>query len=58
MLNLDEVRLMLQDRSTPVVAERTGIHPNTIRAIKNGKPVVMSDILERLSDYLEGKGEQ
>ena len=57
-MSLEQVREALQDRNAEVVGERSGVHPNTVRAIKRGKLVVMSNVLERLSDYLEGKTDE
>lgn len=37
VMNLEQIRAALRDRVTNKVAEETGIHPHTIRAIKNGQ---------------------
>ncbi len=55
MLTLEEVRAMLDDRNVEKVAERTGIHRNTIAAIRAGSnqnPTYAT--LKTLSDYLRG----
>lgn len=55
MMALDEIRRSLDDRILNVVAEKTGLHRNTIAAIKSGKienPTYYA--LKKLSDYLEG----
>ena len=55
MLNLDQIRMALDDRNMDKVAERTGIHRNTISAIRSGSnrnPTYAT--LKILSDYLRG----
>ncbi len=55
MMTLDQIRASLDDRILYVVAERTGIHRNTIANIKSGKienPTYY--VMRKLSDYLEG----
>lgn len=55
MLNLDQIRKALDDRNMDKVAERTGIHRNTISAIRAGSnqnPTYAT--LKTLSDYLSG----
>ena len=55
MLTLEEIRAMLDDRNVEKVAERTGIHRNTIAAIRSGSnqnPTYVT--LKALSDYLRG----
>jgi predicted transcriptional regulator len=55
MMTLDEIRRSLDDRILNVVAEKTGLHRNTIASIKSGKianPTYYA--MKRLSDYLEG----
>lgn len=54
MLNLDQIKAKLADRRLSVVSEATGLHPNTIAKIREGKidnPTYYA--LSRLSDYLE-----
>lgn len=54
MLRLSEIKALLQDRNAAMVGRKAGVHPNVVRAIKNGKKTnVASTTLERLSDYLE-----
>lgn len=36
MLNLQQLKALLQDRKLSSVAEATGLHPNTLREIKDG----------------------
>jgi len=55
-MTLDQIREALDDRILYVVAERTGIHRNTIAAIKSGKienPTYY--VLKKISDYLSGQ---
>ena len=55
MLTLEEIRAMLDDRNVEKVAERTGIHRNTLGAIRNGSnqnPTYAT--LKAISDYLRG----
>jgi len=55
VLNLDQIRKALDDRNMDKVAERTGIHRNTISAIRAGSnqnPTYAT--LKTLSDYLSG----
>ena len=53
MLNLDQIRTALDDRNIEKVSARTGIHRNTIAAIRNGvnaNPTYAT--MKLLSDYL------
>lgn len=53
MLTLDQLRTALDDRNLEKVASRTGIHRNTIAAIRNGtnaNPTYAT--MKTLSDYL------
>jgi transcriptional regulator with XRE-family HTH domain len=55
MLNLDQIRTALGDRNVEKVSERTGIHRNTIAAIRTGanaNPTYAT--MKLLSDYLAG----
>lgn len=55
MLNLDQIRAALDDRNLEKVAENTGIHRNTISALRTGintNPTYAT--LKTLSDYLSG----
>jgi transcriptional regulator with XRE-family HTH domain len=55
MLTLDQIKRKLEDRRIDIVAERTGIHRNTIARIKSGQQANPTyHILQRLSAYLEG----
>jgi len=53
-MDLEKIREALADRNIDKVAERTGIHRNTIYAIRSGANVNPTyAILKKLSDYLE-----
>lgn len=53
MLTLDQLRTALDDRNLEKVAARTGIHRNTIGAIRNGTNNNPSyATMKILSDYL------
>ena len=53
MLTLDQIREQLQDRRLTVVAERTKLHPNTLRDIRNNPDCNPSHrVLLALSEYL------
>lgn len=53
MLNLRQIREALSDRRLDIVSEHTGIHRNTIAAIRSGKAENPSyDTIRKLSDYL------
>ena len=55
MLDLDQIRVALEDRNVEKVAACTGIHRNTIAAIRNGtnaNPTYAT--MKLLCDYLAG----
>jgi hypothetical protein len=53
MLTLELIREQLQDRRLTVIAERTGLHPNTLRDIRNNADCNPSHrVLAALSVYL------
>jgi transcriptional regulator with XRE-family HTH domain len=55
MLNLEQIRTALDDRNVEKVSARTGIHRNTIAAIRNGtnaNPTYAT--MKLLCDYLAG----
>ena len=55
MFTLEQIRTLLDDRNVEKVAENTGIHRNTISAIRAGtntNPTYTT--LKVLSDYLSG----
>jgi transcriptional regulator with XRE-family HTH domain len=55
MMTIDEIRLALQDRRLTTIAQATGLHYNTVIAIKRGDQLNPSyDTLSRLSAYLNG----
>ena len=58
MIEIAWIRQALLDRRPKVVAERTGLHVNTVTRIRDGKeknPKI--DTLNRLACYLIGEGE-
>lgn len=58
MVEIDWIRNALLDRRPKVVAERTGLHVNTIIRIRDGKeenPKIQT--LNLLTAYLNGSGE-
>lgn len=59
MLTLEQIRRLLADRKMTAVSEMTGVHRNTLSAIRDGKndnPTLK--IMQRLSDYLTDTGVQ
>ena len=53
MLTLEQIRDQLQDRRLTIVAERTKLHPNTLRDIRNNPQCNPSHrVLSALSEYL------
>lgn len=58
MLELEWIRHGLMDRRPGIVAERTGLHINTIIKIRDGKETNPKlETLNRLACYLKGHGE-
>jgi hypothetical protein len=58
MLTLEQIRSQLQDRRLTVIAQRTGLHPNTLRDIRNNADCNPSHrVLAALSDYLTGSAQ-
>jgi hypothetical protein len=55
MLDLEKIRELLQDRVSSKVAGATGLHRNTVAAIKSGeKTSANKATLAVLSSYLAG----
>ncbi len=52
MMTVEEIRAALVDRRLSIIAEKTGLHPNTIANIRDGKVVPAYPTLEALSSYL------
>jgi transcriptional regulator with XRE-family HTH domain len=53
MMTIDEIRTALQDRRLTVIAAQTGLHYNTISAIKRGEQInPQYDTMIKLSTYL------
>lgn len=56
MLNLENIRKLLEDRNLREVSRRTGVGYNNLYAIANGSRTNPSYlVLKSLSDYLESK---
>ncbi len=54
-MTLEQIREALKDRRIPIVADATGIHHNTIAAIRDGKTSDPSHrVVQALTDYLTG----
>jgi hypothetical protein len=54
-MTIDELKAALADRRIPVIAERTGIHHNTIAAIRDGQTKDPSHrVVSALVEYLKG----
>ena len=54
MLTVKQIAARLADRRVPLVAAATGLHHNTIYAIRDGKVSDPSHrVIKALSDYLE-----
>lgn len=59
MLYLEQIRAMLADRRLSLVAEATGLHYNTVQAIRDdpdANPTYKA--VKALSDYLQGQKQQ
>jgi len=59
MHELEWIRMALADRMPSRVSEKTGLHRNTIAAIRDGKetnPTI--ETLQKLTAYLKGDGEK
>lgn len=53
MLTIDKIKAMLADRRLDVVARETGLHRNTLAAIRDGRHQNPTyNTIKRLSDYL------
>jgi len=58
MLTLELIRAQLQDRRLTVIAERTGLHPNTLRDIRNNEGCNPSHrVLAALSEYIKSSAQ-
>lgn len=54
-MTIEEIRLALRDRRISMIAEATGLHYNTIKAVRDNEGANPSyKVLKALSDYLEG----
>ena len=56
MLTVEDVSQALKDRRMDIVSKATGLHVNTVIAIRDGNVKNPSyATMQRLSEYLEGK---
>ncbi len=55
MLKIEEIRERLSDRNLSEVARRIGITGAYLAAIASGERTPSYAVLEKISDYLEGK---
>lgn len=56
MLTPDEVKSKLIDRVPDVVSEGSGLHVNTVRALKNGTATKPSyETMRKISEYFESQ---
>lgn len=54
ILDLEKIKDALQDRRLDIVSDATGIHRNTLAAIRSGKATNPSyGTISKLSDYLQ-----
>lgn len=52
----EEIRIVLRDRRLQVVADETGLHYNTVRAVRDGTVARPAwDTIQKLGAYLKGK---
>jgi len=52
-MKISELRLMLQDRRLSVVAEKTGVHYNTLRSIRDDDSAnPTARVVDALTKYL------
>ncbi len=55
MLTPEEIQEQMKDRLPKVVAEKTGLHFNTVYKLKNGTAKAPSyETMKIISDYLQG----
>jgi len=53
MNELSEIKSALKDRRLCIIAEKTGLHVNTIASIRDGKNTNPTlETLQKLADYL------
>jgi len=58
MLSPFDIEERLQDRNIILVAKKTGLSPQTIRALKKGGGLVATyDTMKKISDYFEQQEE-
>jgi len=56
MMKLEDIRTQLKDRRVSMVAHETGLHFNTIRALRDDEDANPTyKVMQALTKYLEGK---
>lgn len=56
MLTIDQIKRMLADRRLDVVSEATGLHRNTLAAIRDGRHENPKyETMRKLSEYLSAQ---
>jgi hypothetical protein len=56
-MSIEAIRDALKDRRIGLVASATGLHSNTIRAVRDGTNVNPTyNVMKALSNYFEGNG--
>lgn len=54
MLNVDKIQALLRDRRLDIIGDATGLHRNTLSAIRDGKNTNPSyETVCKLSDYFQ-----
>lgn len=56
MINIEKLRLLLQDLSMPSLAKETGIHQNSLYKIRRGKSEPRVQTLAKIETYLKSRG--
>lgn len=55
MMTIEAIRLALKDRRISMISAATGLHYNTIKAVRDNEDANPTfKVLKALSDYLEG----
>lgn len=57
-MTLDQVQEALKDRRIKMVSEATGLHPNTLAKLRDGRNTNPTyEVMVKLSEYLGGKSD-
>jgi len=57
IMNIDKMKRLLSDRRLDVVSKATGVHVNTIAAIRDGRTKNPSwDTMQKIAAYLSAQG--